>query len=138
MAADLYIHVFEGVTEADLAAFNGNVLGSKWFNEDFSKPQEWDEALHMRIHETPKVWIGEVSWLKAAMLDDSETYIPSPVQAVFDLVGEELPVLDEDLLGKLLAALVLSNSMDYTVATPDEVGVFLWSHLGKRLFTVSW
>lgn len=134
MAADLHIHIYEGITENDLARFFSHVLGSKYFNMFTRNRAEGD----YKAGETPGVWIGEVSWLKAALFEDAENYIPSPVQIINDLIGEDLPVLDEDLLGKILAALEQPNSTQYCIAEPKQVELFLRQHMGKRLFTISW
>lgn len=137
MAADLHIHVLEGATEADIAVFNAHSLGSKHFTWAPVNEQDEDRA-SKSVTSTPSVWIGEVSWLKAALFDDAETFIPGPVQAIQELIGEDLPVLDAALEAKIIAALEGANSTSYSLAKPDEVRAFLKDHHGKRLFTISW
>lgn len=140
MAADLHVHVLEGITEDDLRIFFSNTLGSKHFSpvtvgerNDYGPGSIYD-----RVGNSPNVWIGEVSWLKAMLLEDGETFIPEPVQAVQELIGEDLPVLDDELQAKLLEALQRPNRTGYTVAARDDVVEFLTEHRGKKLFTVSW
>ena len=134
MSADLSIHVLGEVPESMLARFNSNVMGSKWFNP---RPGMDDEAFE-KIGDTPSVWIGEVSWLKAALFEDGDKFIPGPVEEISALIGEELPVLTEELRDKILAALSEGNATSYSVAKPDKVRPFLDAHMGARLFTVSW
>ena len=162
MAADLHIHVFEEgqLTEEDFRIFFHNCIGSKWCpitnaetDEDFAaifqqdmedakaKPslseRKWQEV-HPKLTKCPDVWIGSVSWLKADLLDDGDTYIPSTVGAVSDIIGEELPVIDDELIGKVKAAFELPNETTYRLADPGEVIAFLEQHKGKQAFTVSW
>jgi hypothetical protein len=144
MSADLHIHVLEGCSEADLKVFFHNTLGSKWGaplgrgwtigeSDLFGRREARD-----RVSDSPNVWIGEVSWLKAAVLEDDETYVPGPVAIVQELIGEELPVLDKHLRDAILAALKETNSTTYRTSDGEKVEKFLDAHLGKKLFTVSW
>ena len=134
MAADLHIHVLDGISGEDLASFFSNTLGSKYFN-----PRPGGRAsASSPVSQTPNVWIGEVSWLKAAFLGDSETYVPASVVQISDLIGEDLPELTEELLTKILDALGSKNTTNYSISSRDDVESFLREHMGKRLFTVSW
>lgn len=135
MSADLSIHVFEGITEKDIARFFSNALGSKhfsFFGGGFSS-EAYD-----KISNTPQCWIGEVSWLKAGLLDDADTFIPGPIQKISELIGEDLPELTDELAVAITEALTIPNATDYHIATPEEVNEFLHTHMGKKLFTVSW
>jgi hypothetical protein len=139
MAADLHIHSAGSVTEDDLACFKSHALGSKWFNPQHQcggvscSCEHWD-----RVADSPSIWIGEVSWLKAALVGDDETFVPSPVQKISELIGENLPVLDNELRSQLLSALGLDNTTSYTIAEHAKVAAWLDEHMGERLFTVSW
>jgi hypothetical protein len=159
MSADLHIHVLEPpCDEATLSRFFSHTLGSKWFAGFFvtgyqGSPQSASDF--KVVGETPNIWIGEVSWLKAMISDDADEYVPEPVSLVHEIVGESLPVLTPDLRDRLLAALHAPNATFYDVA-PAEVAAdrhrnltegaeqdgsirsFLEAHMGKRLFTVSW
>lgn len=135
MAADLHIHVFEGIAETDLAMFNSGTFGSKWFGS-CSGNRSID--CFSRIADTPNVWIGEVSWLKAALSGDEASYIPDAVAKISELIGEDLPVLDDALIGKILAALESPNDTGYGLANQTTVQEFLTQHKGKPVFTVSW
>lgn len=140
MSADLHIHVLEGASEADIASFSSNTLGSKHFHPrtvgQSSNPEV--KAAHARVSDTPNIWIGQVSWLKAALFGDRDTYVPSAVQTIYEVIGEDLPVLDLALLKKIIDALSLDNDTGYSLAEPAEVEAFLNQHMGKRLFTISW
>lgn len=137
MAADLHIHVVtDDLQEGAIDAFFSHTLGSKYFGGHFSEEER--TTAFSRIADTPSIWIGEVSWLKAALFGDSETFIPSTVQLVQDAIGEDLPTLDDALARKILAAFEAKNATGYELASADAVRAFLDEHKGKRLFTVSW
>lgn len=138
MAADLHIHVYRDITEDDLRAFFGSTLSSKYFNPFGQRPWAQQSKVFEKISDTPNVWIGEVSWLKAALMDDAESFVPNPVGTIHELVGEDLPTLNPDLRDKIVAALQMENSTSYSIAKPDAVEQFLNDHMGERLFTVSW
>ncbi len=138
MAADLHIHVLpDDIEEGVLAAMFSNCLGSKYF-----APHRVSDAARMtaldRVGDMPNVWIGEVSWLKAAVFGDAETFVPGPVQAVQEAIGEHLPRLDPTLEQKILAALDVPNRTDYRISEVEPVRRFLETYRNKRLFTVSW
>lgn len=142
MGADLHIHVFEKITEEDLGIFFKDTLGSKYFRGLFAprkiySHEQWEESFS-KIADTPNIWIGEVSWLKAGITGDSETFVPNSVQAVAEIIGESLPILDEELKEKILKAMNLPNATTYRTTKKPEVVDFLEKHIGKKLFTVSW
>lgn len=139
MSADLHLHIFEGITEEDLAAFFVNTIDSKYW----AGLSTWIDGISIddaydRIVNTPQIWVGEVSWLKAAMLDNSEDFVPSAVQAINARIGEDLPVIDDDLITDIVGAFDLENITTYELASPQEIRKFLEEHKGKRIFTVSW
>ena len=141
MGADLHIHVFEGIDIEDLKEFFANTLGSKYFNLRRGQGEAWSEA-YKKIAKTPNIWIGEASWLKASLCKDEKTadkYVPATVERVCEIIGEDLPILDDILIQKILDALDLPNDTAYNVTTKkDEVEKFLLTHKGKKVFTVSW
>jgi hypothetical protein len=139
MAADLSIHVLvPPCTEETLAQFFQNTLGSKYFSWFAPNDDGWREA-HNVVAATPSFWIGEVSWLKAGLFDDAETYVPDPVAKVQEIIGENLPVIDDQLINQLEEALNAYNQTSYSVANDGVVlRTFLESHRGKPVFTVSW
>jgi hypothetical protein len=139
MAADLHIHVqTPEVTDEVLARFFGNTLGSKHFNpRPYSQTSDKPYEIVAR---SPNIWIGEVSWLKAALLGDGdgERFVPGPIQVVQQAIGEDLPVIDDDLIAKIGAAFDVPNTTSYSLAKKIDVWRFLETHRGKRVFTVSW
>lgn len=137
MSADLHIHVFDGLTESDLRSFFSNTLGSKYF-APVSIGQGSCLDHYKKISDVPNIWIGGVSWLKAGLSEDSETFIPNAVAEINELIGENLPVLDNDLTEKILSAMDLPNDTGYSLAKKDAVQKFLGEHKGQQLFTVSW
>lgn len=134
MSADLSIHIFEGINESHLRRFSSNTMGSKYFNPS----PKYDSEIFGIIGDTPSIWIGEVSWLKAGLFEDEDAYIPTPVGDVVEIIGEELPIIDEEFIVKIDAALKLENITGYKVTEPEPVIAFLRKHIGKQVFTVSW
>lgn len=135
MAADLRIHILT-CEEEDVAKMNSHTLGSKHFN--MFSPSPGFEVFE-KIHETPSIWIGEVSWLKAGICEDGqETFVPSTVQAISELVGEEFPVIDDEFIKKIKEAFALENKTGYSLAEVGEVVEFLEQYKGRKVFTISW
>lgn len=138
MSADLHIHAFaEGtLTENDFRDMFCHTMGSKYF--DLGRRDDFDKLLALKDDEDSEVWVGEVSWLKAALSDDADTFIPSAVQAVNDLVGEDHPLIDDALIDKICKAMDVENPTGYSVASVDSISDWLGRHKGQRAFTVSW
>jgi hypothetical protein len=147
MAADLKLHATRlaggsDVDEEDFALFFNGTMGSKWFNPALQRQpgqRELWSALYEKFALLPTFWIGEVSWLKASLLGDSESYVPDPVQAISDIVGQDLPVIDDVLIERLVAAMDCQNQTEYAVTTDAaELKAWLSLHHGWRIFTISW
>lgn len=128
MAADLHIHILEGVTEEDVNKFKDGTSRRRW------------EKLYDLISATPDFWIGEVSWLKAALLEDPESYIPDPVAKVSEIVGSDFPIIDGPLIEALVGALQPSGGSNgySTCENSSKLREFLETHKGKKVFQVSW
>lgn len=164
--ADLHIHIVtDNLTEADFRAFFASSEGSKWspltdfwerhregrlgnFQKEWSKMMakirryEGERPLHLsdawqKITGTPNIWIGEVSWLKASLTDDEDSYIPGTVAMINDLIGEDWPVLDDELIEKILKSFDIPNETACRLAELDEVRAFLQEHKGEKAFTIS-
>lgn len=138
MSADLHIHSFaEGtLTENDFRDMFCHTLGSKYF--DMSRKDDFDKLLALNDDEDSHVWVGAVSWLKAALTEDADTYIPSAVQAVYDLVGEDHPVIDNTFIDSIHKAMLSKNDTGYSISSGDSIVDWLKRHDGERVFTVSW
>ncbi len=130
MSADLHIHILEEADEEAVKCCLSNTLGSKWFG--YSRNGGWNS----KVYDTPSVWIGEVSWLKAGLFEDPDRYIPAPVQAVYEVIGEDFRKIDDEMIKEVEGALSLKNNTNYSVAT--SVTEFLRGHYGKKTFTISW
>ena len=136
MGADLNIHVFtKDFTEEHYKKFQSHTLGSKFFNPHGNSS---DLDLFRLCSGTPKVWVGSVSWLKAAILQDAETFIPNSVGKIHEIIGEEFPVIDDALIAKIKEALMIPNQTDYEIGSADDVLNFLEEHKGEKAFTISW
>jgi hypothetical protein len=127
MAADCFIHVMEGITNEELNLFE---------NEHFSSDVKWD-PIYDRVSATPDVWIGEAEWLKAAILDQVEAFVPGPVVVVADLYRER-PVITDELIENTMIAFDSPNKTNLGVVDRELVRAFLETHKGKRAFTISW
>lgn len=145
MAADLHIHVLtKEFTEEHFKAFKSHSIGSKYFSgfgrgdveAEFEKKHNC--SLYNLCANTPQVWVGEVSWLKAALCDDPDTFVPAPVQAVATIIGEDFPVIDDDLIAKIEYALGLDNATLYSVCKHSGVIDFLRENKGEKAFCISW
>ena len=100
------------------------------------------------VDNTDNIWVGEVSWLKAALFEDRESFVPDVVNAVSDIVGRDLPVIDESMIAHIRAAFDLPNKTakpdgvwggrGYALATVDDVVEFLEARIGCWVFTISW
>lgn len=165
MAADLHIHVrTPELTDDIMRMFFSSTIGdSKWCipfpdseDEETVKDQmtewweagnrlkkaraEWEEAhgkdLYELFLESPNIWIGEVSWLKAALFEDGEAFIPSVVEKVFELTDGK--IIDDKMINDVKEAFKLPNSTGYSIANVDEVISFLIIYKGQEAFTISW
>lgn len=137
MSADLHLHIIdEHVTERDLRVFFSNHMGHKWF-AGFAPLRGWEEAC-IRLSAAPGIWIGEVSWLKGAVFQDMEAFVPGTVQAVSALVDDGVTVINDAFIAAMRQAFEQPNQTDYRIADADAVGRFLEQHRGKVVFTVSW
>ena len=144
MAAALYIHVLtDEFTEEHYKAFQSNAIGGKYWGGFFRDVQgEFEKKhncdLYLLCADTPQIWVGEVSWLKAALFEDQDSFVPPPVQAVADIIGEDFPMIDDELITKIEAALGLDNATGYSVCEHSGVIDFLKEHKGEKAFCISW
>lgn len=144
MAADLHIHVFtDEFTEEHYKTFSSNSIGSRFFRPeepDYDKQFEKENGcnLYDLLAETPCVWIGEVSWLKAGLFNDVESFVPDAVMKINGLIDEDFPVIDDKFIKDVADALDLENATSYDLAKKEDVVSFLEEHKGKRVFTISW
>ena len=134
MAADLHIHIrTDAVTDEVMAIFRSpTIIGGPRDNI------EAHERAYTIVAETPDIWVGEVSWLKAALLDDAETYVPDPVSQVSEIIGHDYPIIDDALIERVRVALGAKNTTGYSIADAEPVVAFLREHRGQRAFQVSW
>lgn len=156
MSADLHIHALEGATERDVALMKHNSIGSKFCPltalTEGSTPIQLATAMSKmdtlsrqsegsmeKVAATPNIWVGSVSWLKAAIFEDGDKeYVPGPVQTISEVIGEDFPVIDDDLITRIMNAFCVPNVTRYELADPKDVRAFLDEHKGKKAFTVSW
>ena len=140
MAADMHIHVLTnswGPPEEQVRRFIQPVLAGNGFDWTLSdeKSKHFNDD-YDAISNTPSVWVGEVSWLKAALFDDADTFIPRPVDVISEAI-QGIVVIDDALIAKVEEAMQLENQTGYSIAS-NEVIEFLKEYKGHRAFTVSW
>ena len=134
MSAHMHIHVFEGITEEELASFFSPHIASKHFGglQQDQQDERAREALTRKIDGTPNILVGALNMFNA---DDA---IPDTIGVIEETIGEDLPVLDDALIEKILAAFDRDNNPDYPVEPINDVRRFLEVHKGKRVFFVYW
>lgn len=122
MSVDVRLHIFEGVTEEELAKFCYHDVGSKHFSlsKDVSV-KEWNE-IYEKVADTDNMLLEEVSW------SDSET-----LKRIKAIVGEDLPVIDDALIGTIEKAIDSPNPNYFKKLVP-----WLRARTGKRCFIVVW
>jgi len=105
----------------------------------------WDNTLfdedYRVVGGMPGVGIGEVSWLKASLFGDDETFIPGTVMEVSRIIDEEhdgFAVIDDALIIAIKDAFAVENATTYDVGDVSVVVAFLEEHKGKECFLVSW
>ena len=143
MGAELCIHVYKGLTEQDFKIFFANSMGSKYFRGfggGYTVAQHetlgYDEILK-KIMDTPSVSVGDWSPLKAALFDDDK-FLPTPLEKIQEIIGEDLPVIDNEMIEKIGNALGLENTTYYDVSSDVPIVSFLMKHRGEQVFTMSW
>jgi hypothetical protein len=172
----IHVFARDELTDDDFRCFFANTLGSRWSSQHNAplhlqkkvnagydltdrETQQWREATEPpcedrficehweRIKKTESVWVGEFSWLKAALHNADELYVPDFVKLVQDAIDEDLPQIDDQLIDKIRQGRTLPNKtvhpdvMDgkgYSLEKVREVVSFLSEHRGKRAFTIGW
>jgi hypothetical protein len=133
MGSDMNIHVLEGITEKSIEILHSTSLGSKYFAGFYKKfsQKQWNQACE-DISNTPSIWIGSHSHFN----DDDGN--PQCITKLHDLISEDLPVLNDRLIAKIIKAMELPNKTSYSVNTIDEVKTFLEKYKGSKIFVVCW
>lgn len=140
MAADMHIHILERVTEHQVKRFGSNVLGGPyWGCASYAEYLEHSSDDFDAIRHTPQVWVGEVSWLKAVVFDDVESYVPDPVGLIADEFEKGIVTITGKMIFRLEHELPgIENTTQYTIAPSNKIIEFLKLHKGKKAFTISW
>ena len=138
--SDFHIHVYEGLTERDLGIFFSDVMGSRWygFGGDLDLTLEDLAGVVRRVSATPGIWVGSVSWLKASVFGDLTGSIPASVSRIAEIIGEDLPVVGNELIDEIMSSLSLRDETSFVLQDPYELREFLEEYRGERVFTVSW
>ena len=141
MSADLHVHVLDnGCTRENVIAQSRNTLGSKYFDMNLSHRAYANLSEHLdKTGGTSDIHIGEVSWLKAAVTGDSETFVPDICAKLSNLIGEDFPTIDDDLILRVKGLYFdVTNETQYTVSDAADVIAWFEEHKGKEAFCISW
>jgi hypothetical protein len=95
----------------------------------------WDREDREYVPGLPAIYIGEVSFLKAALLEDP-SFIPDTVSQVCDALGDYPEVLTREKADAILAAFDAPEHEYYERGNRDEVAAWLEQHLGWQVFAV--
>lgn len=131
MSADLHLHIFDNsISKEHMRAFFSSTLGSRWAG--MKSDIDWDDA-YSAMHRTPSIWVGSVSWF-----DDSS--IPEPVEEINEIVGEDLPEIDDELIEEIGKAFELDDTSRgfYEVNDKEKVVEWLKDWKGEQVFAISW
>lgn len=139
MSAQYTLHIYEEITEEDIREFNTNTIGSPYFNPRFGRT---NMDVYKKIANTPKHIIGDVSWLKAMVFEDEESFIPDPISILSDIfpqtIVEHFTVITDGIIEQVKAAYGKPNQTGYDVKELEPLIDFLVDHKGKQAFSVSW
>jgi hypothetical protein len=118
-----------------------STIGSKYFSEvvylsDTTPNNSWDAYLKLFDLISGSIWIGDVSWLKAALFDDAKSFVPSLVEFISELIGEDFPIITDEMIEKVENANFLAHP-SYKTIEPSKVIDFLKKHKGEKTFTLS-
>lgn len=138
MAADMHMHILEGVTQDEYAIFNWNTLGSKYYDRNKDNDKYWI-ALSKKFNQTPNVWIGEVSWLKEALFEDVSC-VPTVIEGLSKLIAEDFPVIDDALVLKVRKIYDDNEKIEQCMGCniKNQVIDFLNQYKGKKVFLLNW
>ena len=132
----------ESPTKKQIEQFKNKIIDAeeqdRAFNEEMKKQHLNRDIVSEKMSNTPNIWVGEVSWLKAAFCENGERFVPSPIMKISELIDENLPVIDDHLIGQIVDAMKLSNTTGYSLEHSDNIRNFLEQHKGKQCFTISW
>jgi len=134
MSADLSIHILDkGATEEHYKDFKRKTMGSKYFGGLGCVPlpdEREDECLEL-FSNNSQIWVGSVSWLGEE--------VPDVVRSIYNIIGEDFPLIDEGLIGKVEAAYdKCVNKTTLDVEKKEKIVDFLKEHMGEKACTISW
>ena len=145
MSADMSIHALDHLDEESFKCFFSNEIGSSYEDALYTCPEGKTDTAGCSHRQTminsPQIAVGEVSWLKAALLEDSQTFVPDTIGAISEILDEPTRVTPE-IIEKLTQAFDLPNHSDYPIPHPGlkraQVRRFLTDHQGHYAFIISW
>ena len=144
MSATLAIHSMAGLDDVALNCFrdDGPRATCTLRPDDPPGDRFWHCETHWNaVALSSNVQVGDVSWLKAALLEKSDRYVPDTIGTVEELLSGPV-VMTQDLVRQVDTAFELPNNSTYPIhpGVRDVVRSFLegCAERGERVFTVSW
>lgn len=143
MSADFAVHVLtDKFTAEDYKAFASNTLGSAYFDLNFSQAEyekAYDIDLFCSCSDTPHLYVGEVSWLKASLTGDIDEYVPDLVLHVSELFnGNELLLITDEVIEKVRSIIDSFVEHEHYSSGTEGLLEFFEKYKGSTAFTVSW
>ena len=162
--AEMYVEHTVSRYDGRKVSFGYNILkvNGRWIDEknwdgtgdveqmEYIVIEELTKELRDKIElETHNVRVGEVSWLKADLFNDTNTYIPNTILRINKLIPPyKLTEITDDLILEVKKAFDLPNNTikekgvwdgeGYFVSEATPVIEFLEKYKGKKAFTISW
>lgn len=145
MSADMVIHIMEHIDKETLKCFFSDTIGSSYQDDLYTCPEgkkKITDCSHWnKMTGSPQVAVGEVSWLKASLLENDDRFIPETIGAIENILGEPT-VVTPDIIERVTQAFDLPNQSDYPIpqaeSKREEIRKFLTEHQGHYAFTISW
>lgn len=145
MAVDFQMHV--ALSDQDIKDYkiaHADTIGSKYENINLNMTVE-EAELHrqcilesfMRLDSRPGIHLGTLSWLKFGLTGDDQ-YTPGALVQISELIGEDFPIIDEELIEKIEHILdTVPNLTTYFVIGSEPVVKFMRKYIGKRVYTLT-
>ena len=122
----------------DIVAFitpyweKSDALQAKW-----GHGEKWNK-LYQKFGDTPQFDVGEVSFLKASLFDDQETFIPSLVGVCCEVINDGCIITDE-VIDQIRAGMIDNpNTTSYSTCESDKLVEWLKKYMGKYVFSIAW
>ena len=142
----MHLHIADSLTDDDMRCLWSDHMGSSWFDPDTRRCEQSNCVHWEAFYNTPEIWVGEVSWAKAFFFKDPESFIPTTVERISELIDDRATVvIDDRFISQVNEAFEAPNNTSYRMADTiyrladkDKVVAWLQTHKGSRIIEVSW